>query len=154
MVFLLPDEGRKIEDFLASPKQLMELMDGKSEWSSGRVTWRVPKFSFGSSIQLADTMRQSGLEHIFDKQAADFEQISLQKPLYISDIIQETHIGIDEQGVEGAAYTMIAAAGATAMLTDENHAEMILDRPFLYGIQDRESGAWLFLGACLNPADN
>ena len=98
-------------------------------------------------------MKQLGIEHIFDEQTADFERISLEKPLYLSNIMQETHIGIDEQGVEGAAYTMIAAAGATAMLTDETYAEMILDRPFLYGILDRESGAWLFLGVCSNPAN-
>lgn len=152
MVFLLPDEGKKIEDFLTSPEQLRELMDGEAKWTRGRVIWKIPKFSFGSSFQLVDTMKDLGAEHIFDAQTAEFERISLEKPLYVSEIIQETHIGIDEQGVEGAAYTMITAAGATAIPDNNQYAKMILDRPFIYGIQERDSGAWLFLGVCANPS--
>ena len=65
-------------------------------------------------------------------------------------MLQETHIGIDEEGVEGAAYTMIAMAGA-AFTEPEQQAEMILDKPFLFGVQDM-NGAWLFLGVCKDPS--
>ena len=60
-------------------------------------------------------------------------------------------MGVDEEGVEGAAYTMIALAGA-GMPDDTQKAQMILDRPFLFGIRDYRNDVWLFLGVCGNPA--
>ena len=40
-------------------------------------------------------------------ESADFSGISDQKPLGLSDVVQEVHIGIDENGVEAAAFTEI-----------------------------------------------
>ncbi len=63
-------------------------------------------------------------------------------------------MGIDEKGVEGAAYTMIVLEEAGIFMSEEKlEADMILDRPFIYGIQDNKTGTWLFLGVCRNPAD-
>ena len=90
---------------------------------------------------------------MFDPQQAEFGKIS-ESPLFVSAVIQETHIGIDEEGVEGAAYTMMAMEGADAMIDGEQKAEMILDRPFIYGIRDNATGAWLFMGICRDPSDS
>lgn len=67
-------------------------------------------------------------------------------------MIQETHIGVDEQGVEGAAYTMIAMA-RSALREPEETVEMRLNRPFLFGVQDENNGVWLFLGVCRDAAE-
>lgn len=152
MVFLLPDEGKKVSEFFNTPEDLERALDMDSQnWISGKVTWKIPKFSFGSSIKkLPDSLKVMGMERMFTDNA-EFNGISDQ-PLWVSQVIQETHIAIDEQGVEGAAYTMMAMAGS-AMQMPELEAEMILDRPFLFGIQDSSSGAWLFLGVCRNPAE-
>lgn len=152
MVFVLPDQGRSVEEILDNPEELKEALDrGQEQWKSGEVTWKVPKFSFGSSMKLVELLKRMGVENMFMPETAEFGKIS-DLPLYVSDVIQETHIGIDEEGVEGAAYTMMMEAGA-AMIEEKPKADMILDRPFLYGIQDDMTGAWLFLGVCRNPAD-
>lgn len=153
MVFVLPDRGRSVEEILDIPEKLQEALDrGSEQWQSGEVTWKVPKFSFGSSMKLAELLKSMGVENMFLPMKAEFGRIS-DMPLYVSDVIQETHIGIDEEGVEGAAYTMIMIAAGAAMAEEKPKADMILDRPFLYGIQDDMTGAWLFLGVCRNPAD-
>lgn len=149
MVFLLPDEDRAVGEFLESPERLRDAMEVKEEdWVSGKVIWKVPKFDFGSSYQLNDTLKAMGMERMFEGQA-EFGGIS-PEPLMVSDVIQETHIGVDENGVEGAAYTMMAMARG-AMIQNEEIAEMILDRPFLFGIRDDTHDTWLFLGVCRNP---
>ena len=61
---------------------------------------------------------------------------------------QETCIGIDENGVEASAFTKIDYAGAAM---PEGRAEMILNRPFLYGIASSE-GSLLFAGIFETPA--
>lgn len=149
MIFLLPDKDRALEEFLESPKRLRDAMEVKGEdWVSGKVIWKVPKFDFGSSYQLNDTLKAMGMERMFDGQA-EFGGIS-PDPLMVSDVIQQTHIGVDENGVEGAAFTMMAMARG-AIIENEEMAEMILDRPFLFGIRDDYQGTWLFLGVCRNP---
>ena len=149
MMFLLPNEDRTVGEFLESPKRLENAMEVKEEdWVSGKVIWKVPKFEFGSSYQLRDTLKAMGMDRMFEGQA-EFGGIS-PDPLMVSDVIQETHIGVDENGVEGAAYTMMAMARG-ALIENEEVAEMILDRPFLFGIRDDYHNTWLFLGVCRNP---
>ena len=151
MVFLLPDEGKNVEEFLENPQKLQSALETEEEdWVNAKVIWKVPKFEFASSYQLNDILKAMGMERMFG-QTAEFGGIS-SDPLLVSSVIQESHIGVDEQGVEGAAYTMMAMARG-AMIENEETAEMILDRPFLYGIRDDSHGVWLFLGVCQNPAE-
>lgn len=153
MVFLLPDQGHSVDEFLNTPEQLETYMDTDyRKWKSGKVTWKVPKFSFGSTFELTGLLQDMGVEKMFVPKA-EFSKIS-ESPLFVTNVIQETHMGIDEKGVEGAAYTMIVLEEAGIFMSEEKlEADMILDRPFIYGIQDNRTGTWLFLGVCRNPAD-
>lgn len=149
MVFLLPEEGRTVGEFLESPERLREAMEVKEEeWVSGKVIWKIPKFNFGSSYSLNETLKAMGMEKMFDGQA-EFGGIS-PAPLMVSSVVQVSHIGVDENGVEGAAYTMMAM-GKGVMIENGELAEMILDRPFLFGIREEHQDVWLFLGVCRNP---
>jgi len=149
MMFLLPDEERMVKDFLESPQKLRDALEVREEdWIRGKVIWKVPKFDFGTSYSLNDTLKAMGMERMFGSQA-EFGGIS-PETMRVSEVIQETHIGVDENGVEGAAYTMMAIARG-AMIESEEMAEMILDRPFLFGIRDDSHGIWLFLGVYRNP---
>lgn len=150
MVFFLPDTGRTVGEFLENEELLRTAVDVDNEsWTSGEVIWKVPKFSFGSSFKLIEMLKEMGIKKMFDSQA-EFGKISTQS-LMVSSVVQEAHIGVDENGVEGAAYTKLALAAGTA----EGAAlrvQMILDRPFLFGIRDTYNDVWLFLGVCRNPA--
>ena len=138
-----------VKDFLESPQKLRDALEVREEdWIRGKVIWKVPKFDFGTSYSLNDTLKAMGMERMFGSQA-EFGGIS-PETMRVSEVIQETHIGVDENGVEGAAYTMMAIARG-AMIESEEMAEMILDRPFLFGIRDDSHGIWLFLGVYRNP---
>lgn len=151
MVFLLPDEERNAEEFLKDGNLLREALDSpQEEWTAGEVVWKIPKFSFGSSMRLKETLASLGMGRMFDPALAEFGRIS-QEGLYVSDVIQEAHLGIDEEGVEGAAYTMLMLSGA-GLPQEQPRAEMILNRPFLFGIQDQANDIWLFLGVCRDPS--
>ncbi len=153
MVFLLPDQGRSVEEILNTPELLQDAMSTDyKKWEGGEVSWKVPKFSFGSTLELSELLKAMGADKMFTKKA-EFGKIS-KEPLFVKDVIQETHIAIDEDGVEGAAYTMIRAEAYCIVEAEERpKADMILDRPFIYGIQDSNTGTWLFLGVCRNPAE-
>ena len=153
LLFLLPDEGTGIDEFIHDSDRLREIFaETEDKWTTGQVIWKIPKFSFGSSFDLKEPLMSMGMERMYDSLQAEFDSMS-QDPLYVDRTIQEAHIGVDEEGVEGAAYTMIAIAEGSALLAEEPEvAEMILDRPFLFAVHDYRNDVWLFLGVCADPS--
>jgi serine protease inhibitor len=144
MIFVLPEEGVSARSFLQTPEKLREAFEGGTP-GSGQVTWKIPKFSFGSDFDVKKALETLGIKDAFEE-TANFQGIT-DEQAYISTIRQQTHIAIDEKGVEAAAYTEIGFAG-TGM--PEDSAEMILNRPFLFGITAQD-GTLLFIGICENP---
>lgn len=146
MVFILPDEGVSPYDLLTSPEKMKEIFEG-GERFSGEVVWKIPKFSFNSKIAMTDALKSLGVSSAFSPDA-DFSGIT-EHMAYITGILQETHIAIDEDGVEASAFTQIDYAGSAM---PEGRADMILDRPFIYGITVR-GRIMLFVGVCENPVE-
>ena len=64
--------------------------------------------------------------------------------------MHKTYIDVNEKGTEAAAATSIEMS-ATSAPQPEEMFEMIVDRPFVFTIDDKESGETLFIGAIINP---
>lgn len=141
--FLLPDQGVDLKKFLEDPETLETALTGESV--SGQVIWQVPKFSYGTSYGLKDALKALGVESAFSPDKADFGNMS-DSASWIDSVIQQNHIGIDENGIEAASFTMIVWAGAAR---PQGRAEMILDRPFLYVV--RHKSCPVFIGICGDP---
>ena len=60
---------------------------------------------FGSKLSLTDTLKNLGVNSAFTTDA-DFSGITDQMA-FITDVLQETHIAIDEDGVEASAFTKL-----------------------------------------------
>ncbi len=144
MTFILPDQGVSIHELLATPERIQSMFT-EGERQTGEVIWQIPKFTYGSSMDLVETMKALGVNRAFEADA-DFSGM-VEGTAFISGIQQNTHIAIDENGVEASAYTEITYCGACP---PEGRVEMILDRPFIFGIKSRY-GDLLFIGVCMNP---
>ena len=144
MIFILPDEGVELSELLASPEALQEAFEG-GEDGYGQVTWKIPKFSFHTELDLKEPLKALGVQSAF-RTDADFSGLTDQDA-WFSAVRQETRISVDENGVEAAAYTELAYSGAGM---PQDQADMILDRPFLYGVT-AANGALLFIGVCADP---
>ncbi len=147
MVFILPDEGISPYNLILSPEEMKQTFEG-GESIFGEVVWKIPKFSFGLKLSFTKMLNSLGVSSAF-RPDADFSGIT-DHMCYITDIEQETHIGIDEEGVEASAYTQFNYQGAAL---PEGRADMILDRPFIYGITT-QNGTLIFVGVCENPTEN
>lgn len=145
MVFILPDKGVSIDDLLATPQKAASLFNTENT-ESGKVIFQIPKFSFGNDLDLKEVIKNMGVEAAF-KGDADFKGITDDKA-FISGIKQQTHIAIDENGVEAAAFTQIDYAGSAP--PNGKIAEMILDRPFIFAIT-ASNDVVLFVGIVNNP---
>jgi serpin B len=71
-------------------------------------------------------------------------------PLFITDVVQQAWVEVNEEGTEAAAATR--GDKAKGEKPESGHMEFRADRPFLFLIRDTRSGTILFMGRLTNPA--
>ncbi len=145
MLLVVPDEGQ-FDAVMAGMDAAA--LDGIAAGLSGyQVTLAMPKFEFRTQVGLNDVLSQLGMPTAFGD-GADFSGMTTQTDLFISAVLHEAFISVDEEGTEAAA--------ATAVIMDETAAaqpaELTIDRPFIFAIRDTETGAVLFLGSVTDPS--
>ena len=149
---LLPEGD--VYDYAASleGKDLLKLYDNRETASLGvDVRAKMPHFSYDCSIEMADVLAKMGMPRAFDSGAADFSALGVDTRgnLYISRVIQKTHIDLDNSGTRAAAVTAISIKSEGAIM-DLEFYRVELDRPFIYAIIDTENGLPIFIGVCDN----
>lgn len=152
MIIVLPDEGQDIETFLTEEK-LWEIFEN-ADYQEAEVRWSMPKFETDATYDLTEVLTELGITAAFDLTKADFTTIAqTEDPLYLGYVQQGTHIAVNEEGVEAAAYTIATLAeGAAAPSEEPKIIEMDLSRPFLYLITAND-GSTLFIGVVRNPLE-
>ena len=71
------------------------------------VSLTMPKFEFRTQAGLSDALKTLGMTTAFDPSTADFSGMTSQEALFISDVIHEAYIEVDEEGTEAAAATAV-----------------------------------------------
>jgi serpin B len=104
----------------------------------------LPKFKLEYETSLIPPLRAMGMGNAFDGRA-DFTRICKSIPLCIGEARHKTYVKVDEEGTEAAAVTIIGIKTTSA------GPIFRADRPFLFVIRERSSGAVLFVGKILNP---
>lgn len=145
LVIVLPPAG-EYESFESSftASKLWNWLD-ELEARAGAIT--MPKFQFDSQFQLSEALAELGMPAAFDPSSADLSGMAEEgegDALYIDEVHHETFISVDEKGTEAAAATGIVIPVSKAV--GEEPFEMTVDRPFLFLIRERRTGAVLFLG--------
>lgn len=148
VTFILPDEGVALDSLLGSADAIDTLLHS-GEYGSYDVDLLIPKFKFQDKMDLTGVLSALGLRLSFSR-IADFSGMT-DTPCCIDSVIQESYIGVDENGVEAAAYTMISMR-ATGMMPQEEvpRIDFHLTRPFAYAIESYD-GTVLFIGTVTNP---
>jgi serpin B len=155
-VVLLPDEA---DGLPALEKGLTPgFLAGLAKLPPQEVRLFLPKFKLEPPrLALGETLQKLGMPSAFNVPpgSANFDGIAPRKPddyLYISDVFHKAFVEIDENGTEAAAATAIVMMRATGMpMKKPEPVEVRVNRPFLFAIQHRASGACLFLGRVTNP---
>ncbi len=114
----------------------------------------MPRFGIDTRADLGPVLSAMGMRAAFDPAAADFSGISTRDPLFISSVIHQANIDVDEQGTEAAAATAIGfdTTGGCAIPQPVKTVTLRLDRPFLFVVRDVATGAILFMGRVLDPS--
>jgi len=147
----LPKEDVKFDKFVKGiDKESLQQWGG--DFGSMKGVLELPKFKTEYSNSMKDILISMGIKEAFNSNSADFSKMVTVEGqnVYISEVMHKTYIDVNEKGTEAAAATSIEMS-ATSAPQPEEMFEMIVDRPFVFTIDDKESGETLFIGAIINP---
>ena len=154
-VLELPYKGEKISMLILLPKENLEnielssekLNEYKSQMEKTKLdSIYLPKFEFDTKYLMSETLKGMGMLTAFTWDA-DFSGMTGYKDLFISFVVHQAYVKVDEKGTEAAAAT---AVGMPMSAAPRNIFRA--DHPFIFIIQEKETGNILFLGRVVNPA--
>ncbi|XP_040886689.1 plasminogen activator inhibitor 1 [Toxotes jaculatrix] len=145
MLLVSPFEPEVPLSTLSADLSSQRIHKWKAEMRSVRRQLAMPRFTLDSEVNLKTALRDMGLGDMFNLATADFTRISTDERLCVSKVLQRVKIEVNERGTEGAAAT------ATIMFSRMAVEEITLDRPFLFLIQHKHTGAVLFMGQFNQP---
>ncbi|HAR87010.1 MAG TPA: proteinase IV, partial [Clostridium sp.] len=107
------------------------------------VNVSFPKFEmeYGTK-ELKGSLVALGMKDIFSDRA---NLSGIRENIYVSSVLHQGKIEVNEKGSEAAAVTIVEVR-ETAMPIINDPKEFIADRPFVFIIEDEESGTILFMG--------
>lgn len=104
---------------------------------------QLPKFTDEQSIDgLDDILKNMGIQSAYSD-SADFSKIA--DGIAVSSVNHRAKVIVDENGTKAAAETDIMIK-ETAMMPSEETYNFIVDKPFVYVIEDQSTGMILFMG--------
>lgn len=145
MVVLLPNSDKTIDDVAA--ELTAENWDAwvNSFHAVNDLNVQLPKFKAEYEVKLNDVLSAMGMEIAFTP-GADFSGIDGKGEIWIDYVQHNTFIEVNEEGTEAAAATVVAMREYAAMPQSFN-----ANRPFIYAITEKETGAILFIGKIIQP---
>jgi serine protease inhibitor len=139
MEILLPDDDL---GSLVARLTVADWNEAVGALAEQRMFLTLPRFDLSYDATLNDVLTALGMGIAFTAEA-DFTPMSPAAP-WLDVVAHETRIIVDEEGTEAAAVT-------GGVMVTSMPPEFRVDRPFLFTISDRETGAVLFLGAITDP---
>ena len=150
---LLPKEGMTPEEYLVglTPERLCQTLS-EPVHSQSKVFTGLPKFKYKFSDSLNEALKRAGINRAFMMKEADFSGITNDpNGLFISNVLHKTFIEVTPLGTSAGAGTL--EEWAVACIAEPEPKRIILNRPFVYLIFDRQTKLPLFIGTVNSITD-
>jgi serpin B len=150
MVVLLPSKGSDL-----SSLEGRLTAEALGRWIAylrvRKVDLSFPRFKTTSQFSLDETLAAMGMPRAFSDKA-DLSGIDGTEELCIQAVLHKAFVAVDEEGTEAAAATGVSI-GMKGEAEEEAAIVFRADRPFIYLIRHRPTGAILFLGRLVDPRE-
>lgn len=146
-VALLPKEGIRISDYISSLNgEYIASLLANTTYESVSAT--IPKFTVRCSTDIANVLQALGITDAFMAQKADFSALGTSKNgnIFISRVLHDTFLSVDEKGTKAGAATLVEATDGAAFLDTKR---VLLNRPFLYMLVDCKHNVPIFIGTVM-----
>jgi serpin B len=145
-VLSLPYDGQRLDMVVLLPVARDGLADLEAALTVGNLENWLGRLRKQSRFELSKTLAEMGMPAAFAGGTADFSGMNGRRyDLFISLVVHEAIIEVNEQGTEAAA-----ATGVT-MKRGGRPLNFAVNHPFIFLIRDRETGSVLFLGRVVDP---
>ncbi|XP_051231194.1 plasminogen activator inhibitor 1 [Dicentrarchus labrax] len=145
MLLVSPFESDVPLSTLSADLNSQKIQQWRTQLKNVRRQLAIPRFTLNSEVNLKTPLLNMGLGDMFNLATADFTRITSDERLCVSKVLQRVKIEVNERGTKGAAAT------AAVMFSRMAVEEITLDRPFLFLIQHKHTGAILFMGQLNEP---
>jgi serine protease inhibitor len=149
MMVLLPKQGDLHAVETALDAAMLKGLGDSMELQEVKVYF--PRFKCETQYSLSDTLRAMGMPTAFSGGAADFSGMDGTKNLFISDVVHKAYVEVNEEGTEAAAATAVVME--LSAIEEEPVPVFRADHPFIFLIQDDDTGNILFIGSISNPKE-
>ncbi len=119
------------------------------------IALELPRFKFQYKLLMNDVLKALGMTVAFDENNADFTRMMTREQLgalnlFISRVLHQSFVQVDEEGTEAAAATIVEIS-LTSTGGGGYPRIFRVDRPFVFVIRERTSGTLLFMGKIAEP---
>ena len=145
MIIILPKENN-----LAAVEQMIDretLYSWQASFSQTTVDVSLPKFKLETEYRLREYLVDMGMKIPFTMDA-DFSGMTGYQELFIEKVLHKAYIEVNEEGTEAAGATsvhMVLKSSPQGVVFNADH-------PFLFLIQQKETGTILFMGKIFDPS--
>jgi serpin B len=115
------------------------------------VAVTMPKWDFGTDLDLRSILSKLGVTDAFDPATADLSGITAAEKLFVGQAVQKANITVDELGTVASAVTALGLTNLGAVVGPTPPVEFTVDRPFAFEIVDTKTSAPLFVGSVADP---
>ena len=145
MTILLPNQYFKVNDIINSLNidTWQEVING---FYPNTMNVSIPKFKLEYKNELSDILGSLGMPVAFTDMA-DFSGINGTGGLYISRVIHQSYVEVDETGTEAAAATVVEVN-----LTSAGNNYFNANKPFVFVIRENKTNSILFIGKLMDPS--
>jgi serine protease inhibitor len=121
------------------------------QFTAGSGTISLPRFKATFGDSLIFPLTQLGIKAIFEPSTDFAPMFEDGQKFFVSNVIQQTYLRVDEKGSEAAAATAVPIEATAMRAAPKKPFNLVFDRPFLFAITDDQSGQLLFAGVLCDP---
>lgn len=155
----MPYKGRDVSMLILLPNETLDQVENNltlenfNEWKNQMSETKldeihIPKFEFETKYSMSQDLEEMGMPSAFSNDA-DFSGMTEEEKLFISNVIHQAYVKVNEEGTEAAAATAVTMEATSIGPRKVFKA----DHPFIFMIQDNSSGNILFMGRVNNPKE-
>ena len=150
----MPYEGDELSMLVILPRENLESIDINNEklnelrgmLRETKINVYMPKFKFETKYFMAKDLIEMGMPTAFSM-GADLSGMTGNMDLFIDKVIHQAFVEVNEEGTEAAAATAVIVA-----LKSSISDYFMADHPFMFIIQQKDTGNILFIGRVIDPS--
>jgi len=148
-IVLPADEGEVLSALKQPYKK--ELIVNRDKMKATMVNLIMPKFRITTAQLMKNWLKEMGMEKVFESRLANLNGISGSR-LYVSEVIHKAFIQVNEKGTEAGAATVVSLNQYRSEAP--RGKKIVVNRPFIFLIQDDLTGVSVFEGIFRKPPKN